>query len=132
LQYIDRLQKHEPNCLVTIVIPEFVPTGWWPKLLHGQAGLMLGLRLRFKHGVVVITVPYHIEGYLDLAAPDSTQSTQLDDATDGHRSVYSRVNGGMNGDANGGTKGAVPRERNITWAAAAARLSSRNGQDTKN
>jgi amino acid transporter len=67
LQYIDRLQQQEPNCLVTVVIPEFVPTGWWPKLLHGQAGLLLSLRLRFKPGVVVTTVPYHIQGFVNLA-----------------------------------------------------------------
>ena len=64
--YIDRLQASEPNCIVTIVVPEFVPTGWWPKLLHGQAALMLNLKLRFKPGVVVIGVPYHIEAYVEI------------------------------------------------------------------
>ncbi len=64
--YIDRLQSSEPNCIVTIVVPEFVPTGWWPKLLHGQAALMLNLKLRFKPGVIVIGVPYHIEAYVEI------------------------------------------------------------------
>jgi amino acid transporter len=64
--YIARLQSMEPNSLVTIIVPEFVPAGWWPKLLHGQAALLLNLRFRFKPGVIVISVPYHIEGYVDL------------------------------------------------------------------
>jgi amino acid transporter len=66
LDYIDRLQLHEPDCLITVVIPEFVPTGWWPKLLHGQAGLMLALRLHARRGVVVINVPYHIDAFVPL------------------------------------------------------------------
>lgn len=64
--FIDRLQSSDPNSIVTIVVPEFVPTGWWPKLLHGQAALMLNLRLRLKPGVIVIGVPYLIEAYVDL------------------------------------------------------------------
>jgi amino acid transporter len=64
--YIDRLQNNEPNTLVTLVIPEFVPSGWWPKLLHGQAALLLNLRLRMKPNVVVTTVPYLIEAYVEL------------------------------------------------------------------
>jgi len=66
IEYVDRLQQQDPRNLITLVIPEFVPTGWWPKFLHGQAGLMLALRLRSKPGVVVINMPYHIEAYVPL------------------------------------------------------------------
>jgi len=76
LEYIDRLQEQEPNSLITIVIPEFVPTGWWPKLLHGHAGLALAMRLHFKRGVVVINVPYHIEAYVTL--PDEAKEPAAD------------------------------------------------------
>jgi hypothetical protein len=68
VEHIERLQSMEPNSIVTLVVPEFVPTGWWPKLLHGHAALMLNLRLRFKPGVVVIPVPYHIEAFVELPA----------------------------------------------------------------
>ena len=71
MSYIDRLQAREPNCLITIVIPEFVPTGWWSKLLHGQAGFMLALRLHARRGVVVINVPYHIDAFVPL--PDECE-----------------------------------------------------------
>lgn len=66
VEYINKLHAMEPRSLVTVVIPVFVPSGWWPKLLHGQAALMLSLRLGLKSGVVVINVPYHIEAYVPL------------------------------------------------------------------
>lgn len=66
LDYIRKLQQQEPNCLITMVIPEFLPSGWWPQFLHGQAGLVLTLRLRFWRGVVVTNVPYHVESYVKL------------------------------------------------------------------
>jgi amino acid transporter len=69
--YVNRLQQMEPNSIVTIVVPEFVPSGWWPTLLHGQAAFMLNLRLRFKPGVVVIGVPYLIEAFVDLPKQES-------------------------------------------------------------
>ncbi len=66
MEYIDRLQDQEPNCLITIVIPEFVPQGWLPKLLHGQAGFMMALRLHERRGIVVVNVPYHIDAFVPL------------------------------------------------------------------
>lgn len=68
LSYIDRLQDQEPNCQITVVVPEFVPTGWWAKLLHGQAGVVLLLNLRFRPGVVVTNIPYHIKAMMPRAA----------------------------------------------------------------
>jgi amino acid transporter len=72
LDYIDRLQAQEPNSLVTIVVPEFVPTGWFAKMLHGQAGLSLKLKLLFKPGVIVTSVPYHIEAYVKDLPQEAT------------------------------------------------------------
>jgi amino acid transporter len=67
VEYIDRLQAQEPRSLITVVIPEFVPRGAFAQLLHGQASLTLKLRLLFKRGVVVTSIPYHIEAYVDLS-----------------------------------------------------------------
>jgi hypothetical protein len=76
ITYIDRLQQQEPRSLITVVIPEFVPTGWFAKLLHGQASLSLKVRLLFKRGVVTTSIPYHIEAYLpNEMAPRGTAST---------------------------------------------------------
>jgi hypothetical protein len=67
LAHIDRLQAQEPNCQITIVVPEFVPQGWWAKLLHGNAGIVVLLRLRYRQGVAVTNIPYHIKAYVKPA-----------------------------------------------------------------
>jgi len=65
VRYIDKLQWQEPNCIITIVIPEALAENWWTHLLHGQASFTLLWRLRFKPGVVATHVPYHIKALLD-------------------------------------------------------------------
>jgi len=66
VEYIKRLQAQEPNSIVTLLVPEFVPRGWFAKLLHGQAALLLSVRLRYMKGVVVVSVPYHIEAFVEI------------------------------------------------------------------
>jgi hypothetical protein len=66
LDMVDRIRAQEPNALVTLVVPEFLPRGLLAKLLHGQAALLLNLRLHQKQGVILITVPYHIEAFVRL------------------------------------------------------------------
>lgn len=60
LEYIDILQKENPGHMVTVVIPEFVTSKWWHRLLHNQSGLMLKLALMFKKGVIMTNVRYHV------------------------------------------------------------------------
>ncbi len=85
LAYIDELQRQDPSALITVVIPEFVPTGWWAKLLHGQAGFMLALRLHARKGVVVINVPYHIDAFVPLGRPSNGNGTL--GHSNGHKEV---------------------------------------------
>jgi len=61
LRYITRLERIQQNGMVTVVLPEFVPAKWWQHLLHNQSSLMLKGSLLFKKGVIVISVPYHLE-----------------------------------------------------------------------
>lgn len=61
LDYINRITQHQPNSLITIVVPQFVPKQQWHNLLHTQTALLLRLALLSKPGVVVIDVPYHVE-----------------------------------------------------------------------
>lgn len=58
INYISTVQREYDNELVTIVVPEFVPTRWWHNLLHNQAGLILKLALAFRPGIVVSNVRY--------------------------------------------------------------------------
>ena len=44
-----------------MVIPEFVVSRWWEHLLHNQSALFLKGRLLFRKGIVVTSVPYHLD-----------------------------------------------------------------------
>src|SRR5215207_4201394 len=61
LLYVDRLRRRGHENFVTVVLPEFVPARWWQQLLHNQSSLLLKGSLLFKKGVVVTSVPYHLE-----------------------------------------------------------------------
>ncbi|HZT42180.1 MAG TPA: APC family permease [Chthonomonadaceae bacterium] len=61
MHYLDAVQQERRNHLVTIIIPEFVPTKWWHTLLHGNTGLRVKLALLGRKGVVVTNVRYYLE-----------------------------------------------------------------------
>jgi amino acid transporter len=61
LRYVERLLKQSDNQMITVLLPEFVPAKWWHQLLHNQSSLLLKGALLFKKGVIVTSVPYHLE-----------------------------------------------------------------------
>ncbi|MFL6211537.1 MAG: APC family permease [Pyrinomonadaceae bacterium] len=62
MRYINRLrQQGEGEEVLTVVLPEFVPARWWQHLLHNQSSLLLKGSLLFKKGIIVTSVPYHLE-----------------------------------------------------------------------
>lgn len=61
IRYIERVEKRASDDIVTIVLPEFVPAKWWQQLLHNQSSLLLKGALLFKRGIVVTSIPYHLE-----------------------------------------------------------------------
>jgi amino acid transporter len=61
LRYIARVERKRDDDMITIVVPEFIPAKWWQHLLHNQSSLLLKGSLLFKRGVVVTSVPYHLE-----------------------------------------------------------------------
>jgi amino acid transporter len=62
LEYIEEVAAHrQPNEVITVVVPQFVPKHWWNNLLHTQTAIQLRLVLLFKPGIVVTDVPYHVE-----------------------------------------------------------------------
>ena len=61
LRYVARLERRNNNDVITVLLPEFVPAKWWQHLLHNQSSLMLKGALLFKKGVIVTSVPYHLE-----------------------------------------------------------------------
>jgi amino acid transporter len=62
LEYIDQIDAcRQPNEIITIVVPQFVPRHWWHNLLHTQTAFLLRMALLFKPGIVITDVPYQIE-----------------------------------------------------------------------
>jgi amino acid transporter len=61
MQYLEMLLKaRQPDELLTIVVPQFVPAHWWENLLHNQTALLLRFALLFKPGLVIVEVPYQV------------------------------------------------------------------------
>lgn len=61
IRYIDQVERLRDDDVVTVVLPEFVPAKWWHQLLHNQSSLLLKGSLLFKRGIIVTSVPYHLE-----------------------------------------------------------------------
>jgi amino acid transporter len=60
LEYVEQVQREDPNGYVTVVLPEFVPERLWHHLLHNQHALLLKGALLFKPNLVVTSVPFHL------------------------------------------------------------------------
>jgi hypothetical protein len=62
LDYIGEIiDRRQPNEVITIVVPQFVPRRWWHNVLHTQTATWLRLALLFKPGIVITDVPYQVE-----------------------------------------------------------------------
>ncbi len=62
LEYIEEIaDQRQPNEIITIVVPQFVPKHWYHNLLHTQAALWLRLALLFKKNIVITDVPYQVD-----------------------------------------------------------------------
>jgi amino acid transporter len=61
LEYIKGIAaQRQPNEILTIVVPQFVPTKRWHNLLHAQTAVLLRLALMFQRGIVITSVPYQV------------------------------------------------------------------------
>lgn len=60
LNYIEELRQKDPDCWITVVVPEILPARWWQNILHNQRALMLKAALLFKDRVVLTDVPFHL------------------------------------------------------------------------
>lgn len=62
LEYIEEIEAlRQPNEIITIVVPEFVPRHWWAGLLHTQTALTLRMALLFHKDIVITSVPYQVD-----------------------------------------------------------------------
>ena len=58
LDYLDHIQAHGDEQMVTIVLPEFLPRHWWQHVLHNQTALLIKGALLYRRNTVVADVPY--------------------------------------------------------------------------
>jgi amino acid transporter len=61
VQLIHRIRRASPDTVVTVIVPEFVVKKWWHQFLHNQTALAIKAALLFEPGVVVTSVPYHLD-----------------------------------------------------------------------
>jgi hypothetical protein len=62
LEYIEEIASHrQPNEIITIVVPQFVPRRTIHNLLHTQTAFWLRAALLFKPGIVITDVPYQLD-----------------------------------------------------------------------
>jgi hypothetical protein len=62
LQLIRETERDYPNRLITVLIPEVVKDHWWQYVLHThRARRIRAALLRYGPGLVVITIPWHLE-----------------------------------------------------------------------
>ena len=60
IDFVKREKQNNPEDMITVVIPSFVPAKWWHHLLHNQSSTMLQLALRNQKNVIVTQVHVHL------------------------------------------------------------------------
>jgi amino acid transporter len=75
MQYLDAVQVERRNHLITVIVPEFVPTRWWHPLLHGNSGLILKIALLGRKDVIVTNVRYYLQ---QMDAPPSGEALEAE------------------------------------------------------
>jgi len=60
LDYLDDFLEKNPEQVITVVLPEFIPSRWWHHLLHNQTAFLIKGALLFRPGVIVTSVPHHL------------------------------------------------------------------------
>ena len=71
MEYVNQvLHMRQPNEMVTVVVPQFVPKHWWENALHNQTALMLRIGFMFKPGLVITEVPYQVDPFSKNILPN--------------------------------------------------------------
>jgi hypothetical protein len=61
VRYLDFIQKREdPDCFITVILPEILPTRWWHPLLHNYFAWRLKWALLFRPRTAVASVPFEV------------------------------------------------------------------------
>jgi hypothetical protein len=60
--YIEALHNQQPHITLTVIVPEIVPAHRWESVLHGRTGQRLRRNLIRHEGIVVTSIPFHLQG----------------------------------------------------------------------
>lgn len=61
VEYVRQVRADHPRHLVTVVLPEFVVTKWWERVLHNNSALLIKMALANVRGVVITNVRYYLD-----------------------------------------------------------------------
>lgn len=61
LEYIDATLEEDPDLMVTVIVPQGVPSKWWHTLLHNNAAVWIKRALGRRKRVVVTNVRYFLD-----------------------------------------------------------------------
>ena len=61
LRYLDEAKKERPDYIITVVLPEFVVSKWWQRMLHNQSSLLIKLALMTRRDIVITNVRYFVD-----------------------------------------------------------------------
>jgi hypothetical protein len=86
MRYLDAVQKERSNHIVTVVVPEYVPTKWWHGVLHGQSGLRLKFALLDRKDVVVANVRYYLHKQ-EMLPLDAMSEEEITASGHGHETA---------------------------------------------
>ena len=60
IDHLRRVRRRSPRDLVVVYLPEYVVSTSWERFLHNQATGALRSRLRHERGVMIASVPWHL------------------------------------------------------------------------
>lgn len=66
ISHVRSIRKKSPRDLVIVYLPEYVVGRGWERFLHNQAIRPLKTRLHFERGVMIASVPWHLESVREL------------------------------------------------------------------
>jgi hypothetical protein len=52
----------DPGTIASVILPEFLVTRWWHRLLHNNKALFIKRVLLFEPRVILSSVPYQLGG----------------------------------------------------------------------
>ncbi|MCT2020694.1 APC family permease [Kocuria marina] len=73
IAHIRGIRRKSPRDLVIVYLPEYVVGRGWERFLHNQAIRPLWARLHYERGVMIASVPWHLESVRELRLTENNE-----------------------------------------------------------